>query len=154
MIRMPAALSIPMNMPKYNWGYATEPEPHLGGRILATPRGKVLGGSSSINGMVWVRGNPLVFDGWEKQGAEGWSYRHVLPYFRRADAHEDGDPQYHGSDGPLYNRHGRLVPEPQRGADGVAREERIASGRNGQRTNTVRSSPPRRQPIIDDIGAT
>ncbi|MGA8756477.1 MAG: choline dehydrogenase, partial [Stellaceae bacterium] len=108
LIQMPAALSIPMNMPKYNWGYATEPEPYLGGRWLATPRGKVLGGSSSINGMVWVRGNPLDFDGWEKQGAEGWSYRHVLPYFRRADAHEDGDPQYHGSDGPLYNRHGRL----------------------------------------------
>jgi choline dehydrogenase len=59
----------------------------------------VLGGSSSINGMVWVRGNPLDFDGWEKQGAEGWGYRHVLPYFRRADAHEGGDPQYRGSDG-------------------------------------------------------
>jgi len=70
-IQMPAALSIPMNMPKYNWGFATEPEPHLGGRRLATPRGKVLGGSSSINGMVWVRGNPLDFDGWAKQGAEG-----------------------------------------------------------------------------------
>jgi choline dehydrogenase len=108
LIQMPAALSIPMNMPKYNWGFATEPEPHLGGRRLATPRGKVLGGSSSINGMVWVRGNPLDFDGWEKQGAEGWGYRHVLPYFRRADAHEGGDPQYHGSDGPLHNRYGRL----------------------------------------------
>ena len=84
LIQMPAALSIPMNTSKYNWGFATEPEPHLGGRRLATPRGKVLGGSSSINGMVWVRGNPLDFDGWAKQGAEGWGYRHVLPYFRRA----------------------------------------------------------------------
>ena len=84
LIQMPAALSIPMNMPKYNWGFVTEPEPHLGGRRLVTPRGKVLGGSSSINGMVWVRGNPLDFDGWEKQGAEGWGYRDVLPYFRRA----------------------------------------------------------------------
>jgi choline dehydrogenase len=108
LIQMPAALSIPMNMLKYNWGFATEPEPHLGGRQLVTPRGKVLGGSSSINGMVWVRGNPLDFDGWEKQGAEGWGYRHVLPYFRRADAHEGGDPQYRGSDGPLYNCYGRL----------------------------------------------
>jgi choline dehydrogenase len=108
LIQMPAALSIPMNMPKYNWGFATEPEPHLGGRRLATPRGKVLGGSSSINGMVWVRGHPFDFDGWEKQGAEGWGYRYVLPYFRRADAHEGGDPQYRGSDGPLYNRYGRL----------------------------------------------
>ena len=108
LIQMPAALSIPMNMPKYNWGFATEPEPHLGGRQLATPRGKVLGGSSSINGMVWVRGNPLDFDGWEKQGAEGWGYRHVLPYFRRADAHQGGDPRYRASDGPLHNRYGRL----------------------------------------------
>jgi choline dehydrogenase len=108
LIQMPAALSIPMNMPKYDWGFATETEPHLGGRRLATPRGKVLGGSSSINGMVWVRGNPLDFDAWEEQGAEGWGYRHVLPYFRRADAHEGGDPQYHNSDGPLHNRYGRL----------------------------------------------
>jgi choline dehydrogenase len=68
LIQMPAALSIPMNMPKYNWCFATEPEPHLGGRRLATPRGKVLGGSSSINGMVWVRGNPLDFDGLGKTG--------------------------------------------------------------------------------------
>jgi choline dehydrogenase len=108
LIQMPAALSIPMNMPKYNWGFATEPEPHLDGRRLATPRGKVLGGSSSINGMVWVRGNPFDFDGWEKEGAEGWGYRHVLPYFRRADAHEGGDPQYRASDGPLHNCYGPL----------------------------------------------
>jgi choline dehydrogenase len=108
LIQMPAALSIPMNMPKYNWGYISEPEPHLGGRRLATPRGKVLGGSSSINGMVWVRGNPLDFDGWEKQGAEGWGYRDVLPYFRRADAHPGGDPHYRGSDGPMWNCYGRL----------------------------------------------
>ncbi len=108
LIQMPGALSIPMNMPKYNWDFATEPETHLGGRQLATPRGKVLGGSSSINGMVWVRGNPRDFDGWEKQGAEGWGYRHVLPYFRRADAHEGGDPQYRASDGPLHNCYGRL----------------------------------------------
>src|SRR3954454_5092980 len=108
LIQMPAALSIPMNMPKNNWGFFPEPEPHLGGRRLATPRGKVLGGSSSINGMVFVRGNPLDFDGWEQQGAEGWGYRDVLPYFRRADAHEGGDPRYHGSDGPMWNCYGRL----------------------------------------------
>jgi choline dehydrogenase len=108
LIQMPAALSMPMNMPKYNWGFQTEPEPHLGGRRLATPRGKVLGGSSSINGMVWVRGNPLDFDGWEEQGAAGWGYRHVLPYFRRADGHEGGDPQYRDGNCPLYNGYGRL----------------------------------------------
>ncbi len=108
LIQMPSALSIPMNMPKYNWGYETEPEPHLGGRRLHTPRGKVLGGSSSINGLVWVRGNPLDFDHWEEQGAEGWGYRHVLPYFRRADAHGEGDAAYRHTQGPLHNQYGTL----------------------------------------------
>ena len=70
-IQMPTALSIPMNMPKYDWLYHTEPEPGLGGRKLHTPRGKVLGGSSSINGLVYVRGNPLDFDRWEEEGAHG-----------------------------------------------------------------------------------
>ena len=70
-IQMPAALSIPMNMEKYNWGYHTEPEPHLGGRRLHTPRGKVLGGSSSINGMVFVRGNAQDFERWQEEGASG-----------------------------------------------------------------------------------
>jgi choline dehydrogenase len=108
-IQMPSALSIPMNKAKYNWMYETEPEPHLGGRRLHTPRGKVLGGSSSINGMVWVRGNPLDFDRWEEEGAEGWGFRHVLPYFRRADAHAEGDPQYRSADGPLHNTYGTLA---------------------------------------------
>ena len=108
LIQMPSALSIPMNMPKYNWSYETEPEPHLGGRRLHTPRGKVLGGSSSINGMVWVRGNPQDFDHWEEQGAEGWGYRHVLPYFRRADAHGEGDAAYRDTEGPLHNQYGSL----------------------------------------------
>jgi choline dehydrogenase len=85
LIQMPAALSIPMNMKKYNWGYQTEPEPHLAARRLACPRGKVLGGSSSINGLVYVRGHPLDFDRWEEQGARGWAYRDVLPYFKRAE---------------------------------------------------------------------
>lgn len=71
-IQMPSALSIPMNMARYNWQYETEPEPHLGGRRLHTPRGKVIGGSSSINGMVYVRGNPADFDRWEGEGATGW----------------------------------------------------------------------------------
>src|SRR6202046_5597434 len=84
-IQMPSALSIPMNMPKYNWGYHSEPEPHLGGRRMHTPRGQVLGGSSSINGLVYIRGNAQDFDGWSAQGAAGWAYRDVLPYFRRAE---------------------------------------------------------------------
>ena len=108
LIQMPTALSIPMNMAKYNWHYESEPEPGLGGRRLHTPRGKVLGGSSSINGMVWVRGNPLDFEDWEDLGATGWGYRHVLPYFRRADAHAEGDPDYRDAAGPLHNQYGTL----------------------------------------------
>jgi len=100
-IQMPTALSIPMNMPKYNWFYHTEPEPGLGGRKLHTPRGKVLGGSSSINGLVYVRGNPEDFDRWEEEGAHGWSYRNVLPYFRRAEKWSGGADVYRGADGKL-----------------------------------------------------
>ena len=108
LIQMPAALSIPMNMAKYNWGYETEPEPHLGGRRLHCPRGKVIGGSSSINGLVYVRGNPLDFERWEEEGAAGWGYRHVLPYFRRAEARQEGGDAWRGASGPLATRYGRL----------------------------------------------
>ena len=108
LIRMPSALSIPMNMPRYTWGYVTEPEPHLGGRRLGVPRGRVLGGSSSINGMVYVRGNPLDFERWEEEGAAGWGYRHVLPYFRRSETREEGGDEYRGDSGPLHTSYGRL----------------------------------------------
>jgi len=108
-IQMPAALSIPMNMPRYNWGYETEPEPHLGGRRLHTPRGKVLGGSSSINGLVYVRGNALDYEGWQSQGASGWGYHDVLPYFRRAERCAAGGDAYRGADGPLATRSGDLA---------------------------------------------
>jgi len=105
-IQMPAALSYPMNMARYDWGFQTEPEPHLGGRVLATPRGKVVGGSSSINGMVYVRGHARDFDHWAEQGASGWGYADVLPYFKRMEdwhpgAH-GGDPDWRGSGGPLH----------------------------------------------------
>ena len=106
-IQMPAALSIPMNSRTYNWGYQSEPEPHLGGRRIACPRGKVLGGSSSINGMVYVRGNPLDFERWEEEGAKGWAYRHVLPYFRRAESFCGQADAYRGDDGPLATSQGR-----------------------------------------------
>lgn len=105
-IQMPAALSYPMNMSLYDWGLRSEPEPHLGGRTLATPRGKVLGGSSSINGMVYVRGHARDFDHWAEVGAQGWSYADVLPYFRRMESWhgqaDGGDPDWRGSDGPLH----------------------------------------------------
>lgn len=107
-IQMPSALSIPMNMPKYDWGYYTESEPQLDGRRLHTPRGKVLGGSSSINGMVYVRGNALDYERWESEGAAGWSYRDVLPYFKRAESRAGGGNDYRGADGPLATRRGLL----------------------------------------------
>lgn len=105
-IQMPAALSYPMNMRRYDWGFQTEPEPHLGGRVLATPRGKVIGGSSSINGMVYVRGHARDFDTWAEMGAQGWGYADVLPYFQRMEqwhGHADGaDPGWRGANGPLH----------------------------------------------------
>jgi choline dehydrogenase len=107
-IQMPSALSIPMNMPKYDWRYQTEPEPHLGGRRLHTPRGKVLGGSSSINGLVYVRGNALDYEHWEAQGATGWGYRQLLPYFRRAEQRAAGGDAYRGADGKLQTCYGPL----------------------------------------------
>ena len=111
LIRMPGALSCPMNLRRYDWGYATEPEPHLGGRRLACPQGKVIGGSSSINGMVYVRGHPRDFDHWAEQGAAGWGWADVAPYFRRMERWDDGghggDPAWRGTDGPLHVTRGR-----------------------------------------------
>jgi choline dehydrogenase len=107
-IQMPGALSYPMNMGIYDWGFATEPEPHLGGRRLATPRGKVIGGSSSINGMVYVRGHARDFDTWAEMGADGWSYADVLPYFKRMEASHGGSgPEFRGMDGPLHISRGK-----------------------------------------------
>ncbi|MEP1586554.1 MAG: choline dehydrogenase [Tateyamaria sp.] len=106
LIQMPAALSYPMNMARYDWGYQSEPEPHLGGRRLACPRGKVIGGSSSINGMVYVRGHAMDYDHWADAGADGWAYADVLPYFKRMEtwdaAGHGGDPDWRGKDGPLH----------------------------------------------------
>ena len=110
-IQMPGALSYPMNMARYDWGYLTEPEPHLGGRRLAAPRGKVIGGSSSINGMIYVRGHPLDYAAWAEAGAEGWDWPDVAPYFRRMefwhDCGQGGDPALRGRDGPLHVSRGR-----------------------------------------------
>lgn len=106
-IQMPAALSIPMNSRTYNWGYESEPEPHLNGRRISCPRGKVLGGSSSINGMVYVRGHPLDFERWEEEGAKGWGFSSVLPYFRRAESFAGGADAWRGGEGPLTTARGR-----------------------------------------------
>ena len=111
LIQMPAAFSIPMNMRAYDWGYRSEPEPHLGGRRLNAPRGKVVGGSSSINGMVFVRGHAADFDRWEESGAKGWGFKHVLPYFKRMEsAHLNGSGElgWRGADGPLHVTRGPM----------------------------------------------
>ena len=106
LIQMPAALSYPMNMKKYDWGFTSDPEPNLNNRRLATPRGNVIGGSSSINGMVFVRGHARDFDNWAQSGARGWSYSDVLPYFKKMETwHGDIDDEsekYRGFSGPLH----------------------------------------------------
>lgn len=106
LIQMPAALSFPMNMSTYDWGFASEPEPHLSGRSLVTPRGKVIGGSSSINGMVYVRGHARDFDHWAQNGARGWAYADVLPYFKRMENSHGGEEGWRGTDGPLHIQRG------------------------------------------------
>ena len=108
-IQMPAALAYPMNTRRWNWGYESEPEPHLNGRRLNCPRGKGLGGSSSINGLVYVRGNALDFERWQnEEGARGWGYADVLPYFKRAETRAEGGNEYRGGDGPLSTTYGTL----------------------------------------------
>lgn len=109
LIQMPSALSIPMNMSRYDWGFSSEPQPNLGGRVLATPRGKVLGGSSSINGMVYVRGHARDYDHWAEQGASGWAFADVLPYFKRMEQAPEGEDGWRGTDGPLHVRRGKRL---------------------------------------------
>ena len=100
MIHMPLGVGQVWHDPKFNWSYESEPEPHADNRRLFHPRGKVLGGSSSINMMAYVRGNHGDYDRWRQKGMAGWSFDDVLPYFKRAEAFQDGDDPYHGSDGP------------------------------------------------------
>ncbi|XEG71056.1 choline dehydrogenase [Pseudomonas sp. abacavir_1] len=109
-IDMPSAVGIVVGGTRYNWSYASEPEPWLDGRRIGTPRGRTLGGSSSINGMVYVRGHARDYDGWAARGCAGWSYREVLPYFRRAQSHRDGADAYRGGDGPLHVTPGDTSP--------------------------------------------
>jgi choline dehydrogenase len=108
LIHMPAALSFPLGSRFYDWGYRSEPEPQMAGRRITHARGKLLGGSSSINGMIFQRGNPLDYDAWSRQqGLEQWSYAHCLPYFKRMEACADGEDRYRGRQGPLIVERGR-----------------------------------------------
>ncbi len=98
---IPAAMRYIYHMPKFNWNYSTEAEPALNGRVLEQPRGKVLGGSSSINGQLYLRGHPLDFEKWAESGAADWSYADVLPYFKRLETRVDSTSEYQGSTGPI-----------------------------------------------------
>ena len=106
MIQMPTALSYPMNTNKYAWQFHTEPEPFLDIRKMHCPRGRVMGGSSSINGMVYVRGHAEDFNQWEEHGAKGWSYKDCLPYFKRCESWHEGENDYRGGNGPVSTSNG------------------------------------------------
>ena len=104
-IDIPAGVLEAMHRPEFIWNYLGEPEAALNGRTTPTPRGKVLGGSSSINAMMYMRGNPLDYEHWVTLGAHGWSYAEVLPYFRRAESYDRGPDAYRGDSGPLRTSH-------------------------------------------------
>jgi choline dehydrogenase len=111
-IQMPTALSIPMSTKKYAWQFHTDPEPYLDNREMHCPRGKVLGGSSSINGMVYVRGHARDFDEWAEIGAENWDYKNCLPYFKKAESWAFGGDEYRGDSGPLATNNGNNMQNP------------------------------------------
>ena len=111
-IKMPTALSIPMNTEKLAWQFHTEAEPYLDNRKMHCPRGKVLGGSSSINGMVYVRGHAKDFDEWQEHGAQGWDYQSCLPYFQKAESFYLGKDAYRGDKGPLGVNNGNEMANP------------------------------------------
>ena len=111
-IQMPTALSIPMNTKKYAWQFETQPEPFVDNRRMHCPRGKVLGGSSSINGMVYVRGHAKDFDEWQQHGAQDWDYAHCLPYFKKAETWAFTGDEYRGKAGPLGVNNGNQMQNP------------------------------------------
>ena len=102
LLHVPAGWAATFKNPKYDWSFETEPEPELDGRQVYWPRGKSLGGSSAINGMIYVRGVPVDFAAWEQAGAKGWSWEDVLPYYKKAERQQIHDDEMHGSDGPLH----------------------------------------------------
>ncbi|SVE57177.1 uncharacterized protein METZ01_LOCUS510031, partial [marine metagenome] len=109
-IHVPVGFQKLLNHPTLNWNFKTEPEDNVKGRSIPIPRGKALGGSSSINGMLYVRGQPLDYDVWAQLGNQGWSYEDVLPYFRKTESFERGGSDVRGGEGPLnvadmYERH-------------------------------------------------
>jgi choline dehydrogenase len=111
-VQMPTALSIPMNMPRFNWGFWSEPEPNINDRLVDVSRGKTIGGSSSINGMIYVRGNACDLNQWEELGAKDWGYRNCLPYYKKAENCAYGEDEYRGGGGPLHTCNGNGMKNP------------------------------------------
>jgi len=158
MIRMPLGMMRAFRDPALTWGYLSEPEPNLNGRVLMVPRGRVLGGSSSINGMFFMRGHSSDFDGWQALGCRDWSYAHVLPYFKKLESSWRGAVPYHGAGGPMPvapNPTTKLLHQPLmqtaaaagywtsedingRVEEGFARPELTMDGR-GRRASAARS---------------
>ena len=101
-IHIPLGYTKTFTNPRVNWMFESEPEKELNGRTLYQPRGKVLGGTSSINGMVYMRGTPTDYDGWRQRGCEGWDWDSVLPFFKKAEDQERGADDFHGAGGPLH----------------------------------------------------
>jgi choline dehydrogenase len=167
-IDIPAGFVKLLNHPRYNWRFATEPEPNANGRSIPIPRGKTLGGSSSINGMVYVRGNPLDYDTWAQFGNRGWSYEQVLPYFRKSEHYEPGGGDARGRGGPLNVAALRERPEicdafieaavgagfPRNPDYNSGNQEGFgyyqATQKNGRRWSTARAflDPARRRPNL------
>ena len=114
MSRIPAALDYALHDERYNWYYWTDPEPYMDGRRVYCPRGRALGGSSAINGMMFIRGHPLDFDGWAGNDLPEWSYAHCLPYFKKYENYDRGGDEYRGNDGPLHVSVARLDRELDR----------------------------------------
>lgn len=111
-IRMPTAFSIPMSKPRYDWRFYSEPEPGLGGRRLHQARGKVIGGSSAINGLAYVRGSASDYDEWAEHGARGWDYASILPYYKRLEDCAYGEDDYRGVGGPMSVKNGNNMKNP------------------------------------------
>jgi len=138
-LKMPAALGLPLESTRFNWGFKSEPEPGLNGNRSDQHRGRVLGGSSSINGMVFVRGNPLDFDRWADTGLPTWSYSHCLPYFKKMETYEGGGNEYRGGDGPLQVHQCKADNPLYQAFLGAGQDFglRLNSDQNGQRQEGV-----------------
>jgi choline dehydrogenase len=124
-IHIPLGYHKTFNNPKVNWMFDSEPEPELNGRVMYQPRGKVLGGTSSINGMVYMRGNAADYDEWRQRGCDGWDYESVLPYFKKAEDNQRGGDQFHGTGGPLKVQDHRWQPTLARALHDAALEAGI-----------------------------